>query len=174
MRGLGFLATASLALVLAACGGGSEDPVASYLDAVEVEQVRFVEIREAIAEAVADIEPERPDEGWTTAAESLLFEGVEYSKVAADLEAIEPPAGLEDAHAQLVDSVETSSRMTAEFAANLRGMDSSQMATISSLMSRLGQKVRVERARWRSAVIAAAIEAGVEIPAWVDEVGGTA
>lgn len=174
MRGLGFLATALLALVWAACGGGSRDPVARYLDAVEVEQERFLEIREAIAKAVADVEPERPDEGWTIAAESLLFEGAEYSKVAADLEAIEAPAGLKDAHARLIDSVETSSRMTAEFAANLRGMDSGQLATVSSLMSRLGQKARADRTRWRSAVIAAAIDAGVEIPAWVDEVGATA
>lgn len=172
--GLGALAAALLALIVTGCGSSSEQPVARYLAALESEQDRFVEIREKIAETLSEVDPEQPDKAWAEAAERLLFEGAEYGRVATDLEAIAPPEGLEEAHAHLVESLEVSSRMTAEFAANLRGMDSGQLASASGLMSRLGLQVRRDRTRWRSAVIAAAIDAGVDVPAWVEEVGSTA
>lgn len=164
---------AVLVAAAAGCGGSSTD-VASYLEAVEPEQERFAAIRDSVAEILEDVDTSRPGEAWTRAAEELLVARDSYEGAAAGLESIPPPPGLEDAHAKLVESVRISSRMTDQFASDLRSLDAAALAAATGVLSRLGLRVRVQRSRWKTAISAAAFESDVDIPDWVAAVGSTA
>ena len=160
----------ALAVAASACGGDSNDDVASrYFHAVVVEQGAFEKAQADLWPVLALIS-ER--ESWSRAVNAWRRGRDRYDELAVAMDSIEPPPTLRQAHEGLVESLRSYSQWADEMAAAFQQAADAYESEDAGLLAELTRSIRTLstgdsktlRSRWRLAARGYAREVGVDFP----------
>jgi hypothetical protein len=150
------------------------DPVAefsAYLDAVESEQKEYEVVRKKARAALDRVDPNGPNQSWTTAANELREARDAYNELAVRMKGIEPPAELADAHDELAKSLQLFGQFADQAQRDLRDKDLTAVIGWPQTLNPLATRTNELRGDWRVETLAYAREINADVPGWVKKVG---
>jgi hypothetical protein len=165
------LATLSLVLLAASCGGDSTgDRLNAYFGRVQLEQSAYRDAQKGALHAMDLIGTQQPTAGDCRASARLMRSARDrYTRLGSRMSSIEPPTTLELAHEKLAQSLGLYARFFDELQQAIGFC--SPGALVAEDASPLPNQAQRLRSEWRKAVSAYARKAGVELPGWAAEVG---
>jgi hypothetical protein len=112
-----------------------------------------------------------PDATWVTAAAKAKAAELTTTHLASALEVLTPPAGLEAANQDFLESVVLVTGVLKQLSTALSTKNVAAANAAAGKFPKLRTQVDALEIKWRTAVTAAAKQAGVTVPSWVATLG---
>lgn len=109
-----------------------------------------------------------PDATWVNAAQKVRASQHAAEHLAAGVQSIKVPSGLEKANGQLHQAAVLAAQYLKKVGSDLAAKSVSKVQAAFAAAAQLAKSVNGLNASWKAAIIAAAGKAGLKVPTWVE------